>query len=301
MAVQAYVNGQLSEGLGSPLAAAIASNLVAVVLLLGFAVATRGLIRAVAHLRDPVRRVELRPWHLLAGLNGGLYLAAGAEAALTVGVAIFSIATVFGQLVGGLVSDRFGLSPAGARPITAPRLLGVVLGLGAVAIAGAGSAVELQPWLIAGTAAIGAAMGIQQAAMGHITAVTGEPTVAAAINAGGGILMVLTIELVLAALGDGLPPLDIAATSPTDWLGGVFAAAMLGTVAAVVRRLGLLVLALAMVTGQALGSLAVDILAPTTSATLATVAGVALAVAAMAATVLGESRSRPAAPQTGAE
>jgi len=296
------VNGQLGASLGSPLAAAVVNNVLAVCLLLGFAAVSGRLARAVRNLRNPTRRRGLRPWHLLAGINGGLYLAVGAEAAVTVGVAIFSIALVFGQLVGGLISDRFGISPAGRRPFTAPRLLGVALGLTAVAIASAGAGGEIEPWVIVATVLIGGATGAQQAAMGHVTAATGEPTVAASINACGGIAIVLTIELAIAAVGDGLPPLDFAATSPPEWIGGFFAAGMLATVATVVGRLGLLVLALALVSGQTVGSLIVDLVAPASggAVTAATVAGVVLAVAAMAATVIG-GRPRARTAQTGAE
>jgi len=302
MALQTYVNGQLGASLGSPLAAAVVNNTIAVLLLTGFALATGGLARALRRLRDPDRGGRLRPWHLLAGVNGGLFLAAGAEAAVTIGVAVFSVALIFGQLFGGLISDRFGISPAGVRPVTAPRLVGVALGLAAVTIAGAGSGGELQPWLIAATIAIGGATGIQQAAMGHVTAATGEPAVAASINACAGIAVVVAIELAISASG-GLPALDPGATAPPEWLGGVLAALILATMATVVRQLGLLVLALALVTGQAAGSLAVDLVAPAgTAVTAATVAGVVLTVAAMAVTVAGSRAPRRARPaQTGAE
>ena len=53
-------------------------------------------------------------------------------AAAALGVALFTVAVVAGQTISGLVLDRVGIGPGGRRPLTAARLVGALLALGAV-------------------------------------------------------------------------------------------------------------------------------------------------------------------------
>ena len=49
------------------------------------------------------------------------------------GVALFTVATVTGQTLSGLLVDRLGIGPAGKKSITGIRVLGSVLTIAAVA------------------------------------------------------------------------------------------------------------------------------------------------------------------------
>ena len=49
------------------------------------------------------------------------------------GVALFTVATVTGQTLSGLLVDRMGIGPAGKRAITGIRVIGSVLTVAAVA------------------------------------------------------------------------------------------------------------------------------------------------------------------------
>ena len=57
---------------------------------------------------------QVRAWHLLGGLGGAMFIAAGAIGAPEIGVALLSVALVCGQTTGSLAADGVGLSPAGA-------------------------------------------------------------------------------------------------------------------------------------------------------------------------------------------
>ncbi|WP_423784479.1 DMT family transporter, partial [Francisella tularensis] len=50
------------------------------------------------------------------------------------GVALFTVGIVAGQVVGGLVLDRIGLGPGGRVMLTVPRMFGAVLAVIAVAV-----------------------------------------------------------------------------------------------------------------------------------------------------------------------
>ena len=67
-----------------------------------------------------------------------------------IGVALFIVSTVAGQSVTGLVVDRFGIGPGGARPLTPNRVAGAVLMVVAVGIAMSSSLkLSVSPWLLA--------------------------------------------------------------------------------------------------------------------------------------------------------
>lgn len=132
IAVQSYVNGRLGSSLGSGELAAAVNNVTGLAVLAAIAAAG-------AAPRALGQRAGVRPWHLLGGLGGALMVTAGAVAAPKIGVALLSVALVCGQVSGSLGADRVGLSPAGRRHVTAPRVVGVALAVCAVALAAAGA------------------------------------------------------------------------------------------------------------------------------------------------------------------
>ena len=273
IAVQAYVNGRLGHSLGSGELAAAINNLTALVAIGPLTIAMRAPPRALRN------RAGLRPWHLLGGLGGATLVIAATIAAPRIGVALLTVALVCGQTTGSLAADRAGLSPAGRRHLTAPRVLGVVLAIGAVALSTLGARTSPQAGLIAFAVIAGVATSLQQAANGHVARITGEPMFAGTVN-----VVVGAVALVIvAAIATGLsPPRGWSAPAP-EYVGGLLGAAIATTMLVVVSRLGVLRLMLAVIAGQALGGLAVDLIAPVRgeSVTAATVAGVALTFAAV--------------------
>ena len=284
LAVQSYVNGRLGTSLGSGELAALINNATGLAALAVIALATGAAPRALR------RRADIRWWQLLGGLGGALMVTAGAVAAPKIGVALLSVALVCGQTGGSLGADRAGLSPAGRRHVTAPRAIGVLIAVGAVALTAVGARTSPQAGLIALAIVAGAAMAVQQAANGHLGRVTGEPLFASTVN-----FLVGAIALVVvAAIATGLSaPHGWSAHAP-EYLGGLIGVGAATSMLIIVSRLGVLRLMLAVIAGQAFGGLAVDLVAPVRgeSVTVATVAGVALTFVAVLVSARGDQGAR---------
>jgi bacterial/archaeal transporter family-2 protein len=215
---------------------------------------------------------------------------AGAVAAPKIGLALLSVALVCGQASGSLGADRAGLSPAGRRHVTAPRVVGVLIAVGAVALTAVGARTSPDVGLIALAIVAGVAMAVQQAANGHLAQVTGEPIFASTVN-----FLVGAIALVVAAaIAAGLTPAHGWSAPAPEYLGGLIGVFAATSMAIVVSRLGVLRLMLAVIAGQAAGGLAVDLVAPVRGQTVtaATVAGVALTFVAVVVSARDDQGSR---------
>ena len=290
LSLQAFVNGRLAGSLDSALLAGTVNNAVGLTALLAVAVALGAPGRARRELR---RSGRPRVWQLVAGANGALFIVVSATAAPEVGIALLTVALVCGQMAGGLLVDRFGLTPAGRRGLTWARLLAVGLTVAAVALAALGARGEPQLLLLALAVLAGAGVAVQQAAVAHVTRITGEPVVAGALNFLMGALVVTAVTAVLADLPEG----GLSAP-PGEWIGGLLGATVTVLLARVVAVLGALRVVLAVVAGQSLGGLVIDVIAPVPgeAVRVGTVVGVALTIAAVAVSGRGTPAARsPAA------
>lgn len=236
------------------------------------------------------------PWWILVSVNGALYVIVGAAAAAKIGVAVLTVALVCGQALGGLASDHAGLSTAGRRHVTRARAAGVVLAVVAVVIGAVDAPGHFEAGLLALAVLTGALLTVQQAALSHMTRLTGEPFVAAWVNTS--VALVTIIVVVLVTSGGAIPD---GASSPAIvhlLAPGLIGVAFLIMVAVVVRVLGLLRLTLAVVAGQAVGALGLDLIAPAPDrpVTAATVISVVLTFAAVAISSAGMPSRRDAAP-----
>lgn len=141
LSLQSFLNGRLGARLGSAELAAGVNNAVALACVALIGTITGVPARAFRHLASAQR---LRWWHMLAGINGALFLTVAAYAAARVGIALLTVAVVCGQTLGSVGVDLAGLSPAGRRPLTTFRLLGVAFALTAVGLAALESSGDVQ-------------------------------------------------------------------------------------------------------------------------------------------------------------
>jgi len=277
LAVQARVNGALIAPIGSAAVAALVAYGVASAALLPLVAGFR-LSRRLPRGR---RRGPVRWYWWLGGLAGAGVMAATAAGVPRVGVALVSTCLVAGATAGGLVADWAGIGPGRPRPPSLRRLLGAGLAVGAVGVGTIGQrAGHGQPLLVLLVFAAGLASAGQQTATGQLARVTGDARVAALVSslvAAGGLAAVVGS---LAAAGR-LPRLSWPA-SAWMYLGGL-AVALYGTVAAAaVRRLGVLLVSLATVSGQLLAAVALDAVVPAAGRLRATaVLGALLTLAAV--------------------
>jgi len=216
------------------------------------------------------------------------------------GVALFTVAIVAGQTIGGIVFDLVGLGPGGRRPLTVMRLLGAVLAL--LAIGWAVSAqlahdVPLVLMVLPFVAGLGA--GWQQAVNGRVKAEAGSALTATVVNFAVGTAALVIVMLVHAASA-GWP--EALPADPWLYAGGAIGCVFIAGQAMLVRVVGVLLLALCGVAGQLAAALALDLFAPTADrpVDLATVGGTVLALIAVAVASIRWSRHKHVAPDTDA-
>ena len=286
ISLQSYLNGRLGAEVGSATIAATINNMVAFLATLAVVLATRALPRARARLRALGRPPA---WQFLGGLGGAALVLVAATAAPEVGVALLTVALVCGSTGGSLPVDAAGLGPAGPRPITFPRVAGVLLAIVATAISALGARSNPDALLLALALAAGLGMSLQAAANGQLARATGEPWAASLVNVtvGFAVLAVAAVVTLATSSLDGLP------ANPLLYPGGLLGAFVVVVGATAVQTLGVLRLGLAMVAGQMAGALIVDLVAPAPgeAVTATTVIGVVLTMVAVAIS----GRGRPGA------
>ncbi|MEX2288845.1 MAG: DMT family transporter [Mycobacteriales bacterium] len=279
VAVQQRLNGELKTALTDALLTAVVSfgtgllAVLAVVLSRPAARAAFGLVRQV-------------PWpQRLGGLGGALLVAVGAAAAPEIGVALLTVGLVAGQTGGGLLVDRLGLGPGGAHALTLPRIGGAALCLVAVGISVLGEgARSADPLLLVLVVLAGLGVAVQQALNGRVRRSTGDAGVAVLVNfLVGGAALVLGWLVHVAYSGLQVGPWP----GPEQWYlyaGGPLGAAFVAVAALTVRRLGVLRLGLAIISGQLVGALLLDLTVPVhdQAVDVLTVVGVLLTMVAVA-------------------
>ena len=253
--VQTFLNGRLAGDLGSAALAAAVNNGLALGALLVVGAATG----APARLASAARRGR-RPrwWELATAATGAAFVIITTTLAPEVGIALLTVAVVCGQSAASLVLDGLGLNAGGKRPFTVRRVLGAALAVVAVAVGAAGGHDDVRVGLLLLGVAGGVAFALQQMAVGYMTRSTGEPFAGATLAVA---MAGLGIWLFALATTGGSAPGGWSAP-PLHWIGGLLGAVVVSVVARVVGPLGALRLTLALVAGQSLGALALDIAAP---------------------------------------
>jgi transporter family-2 protein len=291
-ALQSRINGGLAGAIDDPHTAAVISfGSGLIILFIALALwrpGRRGLGRVVEALRDG----RLAWWMVLGGLAGAWFVTTQGLSASVVGVALFTIAIVAGQTIGGVLFDLVGLGPGGRRPLTAPRVIGAVLALAAIVWAVSAQVARDVPILVMAlplVAGVGSAW--QQAINGRVRSVAQSALTATVVNFAVGTAALIVVMVVHAA-SVGWPT-----SMPGQWwlyAGGALGCIFIAGQAVLVRIVGVLVLALCGVAGQLATALALDLLAPTTGAGVdaATIGGTVLALVAVAIASVRWSRRR---------
>ncbi|MGP4015469.1 DMT family transporter [Saccharopolyspora sp. 5N708] len=294
LAIQARINGTLGARMDDALAAGVISFAGGFIVLFGctFAIprARRGCRNLSAELRKPG---GLRPWQCLGGVCGGYLVFSQAMAATALGVAMFTVAVVAGQVTSGLIVDRLGLGPAAPQHVTPARLFGAGLAVLAVVIAVSTQLGGAQTsWLVLLPALAGLGLGWQAAVNGRMRQAADSAVFAAFFNFGVG-MAALALAFAVEAVLRGLPQLPAEAWLYTGGFLGIF---VIGGSVALVRYTGVLVLSLGMIAGQLVGALLLDLLAPVVGAgvSMSTVLGVLLTLVAVGVAAMPDRAGRDA-------
>ncbi|HEU0181549.1 MAG TPA: DMT family transporter [Agromyces mariniharenae] len=302
-ALQSRINGQLAHAIDDPFTAAAISFGSGLAILLVVLAAWRPGRLGFGRVAQALRERRLAWWMVLGGLAGAWFVITQGLSAGVVGVALFTVAIVAGQTLGGIVFDLIGLGPGGRRPITPTRVIGAVLALAAIGwtvSAQLAHDVPILLMLLPFVAGVGAAW--QQAVNGRVRSAAESALTATVFNFGVGTSALVVVMLVHAASA-GWPE-----AMPNEWwlyAGGAIGCVFIAGQAVLVRIVGVLVLALCGVAGQLAAALSLDLLLPTADrpVDVATIGGTVLALVAVVIASLGWTRRRhaiPPPPRTGA-
>jgi transporter family-2 protein len=247
-------------------------------------VASSARARAGAH---RLRRTRAPLWWYLGGVAGATVVGSSAGAVPEVGVSLVTVLLVAGATAGGLLVDALGLGPGGRVGATGLRVTGTVLAIVAVCIGAIGQHASFRPALLALVGVAGVASAGQQAANGQLRLASADARVAALVSFVVGVLALLALAGVLSLAGH-LPRVRWP-SDPVLYIGGFLGVIYIVVAAALVARLGVLMLTLGTVSGQVVGAVLIDAVAPTSGLrlTAATIVGAALTLLAVGVTVRG--------------
>lgn len=260
VALQARSNGELGAELEDPYVAALVSCTVGVAtLLLVTWIAPQGRQRLRESLRL-IRSHSVPIWALSGGLAGSFLVLAQSAAIRTLGVALFSVGSIAGQVIMGIVLDRVGLGTGRQLAIRPARLLGAALAVVAIVVTSVGiHHVGAASWLLVLPLLAGMGTGWQAAVNGRLRQATGSALTATLLNFSVGLIPLVFITGT-ALLISGWP-----AHWPTDvwpYVGGLLGVAYVGLSAFLVRSTGVLLLGLAIIAGQLISALILDTAVP---------------------------------------
>ncbi|CAN5135233.1 DMT family transporter [soil metagenome] len=260
VAFQSRINGELGHELDNGYLAAFISFGSGFVIMAIIALAIPGTRRGVAGIFRSIRAGTTPWWYAVGGAAGGLFVLSQGLTAATLGVALFTVATVTGQTLSGLLVDRSGLGTMLPKPITAFRLVGAVLAVLAVAFSVSPQVQGGIPlWVLILPLLAGLSLGWQQAVNGQVKEISNSALTATFFNFLVG-ATVLGIVLLVHQLVAGAP--IHFSDKPYLYLGGINGIVFVAGYAIVVRYTGVLVMGLAAIAGQLVASLFFDIVFP---------------------------------------
>lgn len=289
--VQSRANGELGSAVGSATEAGTISfgtGLLAALLLAAVQPRIRVGLRRIA---TAVRDRRLPSWQLFAGFLGGWFTVVQSYATPLVGVAAFSVGMIAGQTAMSVVVDRLGIRTGVRHHVSPRRIATAVITVLAVLVSGAdrldlGSG-ELFPLIAA--VVIGAVVAFHRALNAHINDHAQESLATSLLNFATGFAMLLVID----AIGVLAGTTTLRVPEGPWWMftGGVIGFAYIAMAAVGVQRIGVLMFTALSVAGQLLGSLALDLLVPSSGITVGPniYAGVALS---MLGILVGVARPR---------
>lgn len=292
VATQTRVNGQFSQSVGSPTAAAMLSAAMGLLILTPIVWLAAPLRAGVTHIPSAVRRGDLPRWALLAGALGGFFLFSQTFAVPSLGVAMYAVLVVASMTTASLVVDRIGLGPAGPQAVSARRVGGAALAIVAALVA-AGPDLSVGTFaLVAALVAVAAGTGgaTQSAMLGRLGVASGQPLAAVWVNFVGATVALAAVVALATARGAAwqVPP------ASWQWLGGPLGLVIVVTIVLAVPRAGVLLATLAMTAGQLFGSVLWDWFAPIAGrgADLWSVTGTVLLMGAVTLASGGGRRAR---------
>ena len=290
--LQSRVNGELSVLVESGIQAAMVSFTTGLIMLSGYAVFSKSTRAGLSNLYAALKNRKIFWWQCVGGSVGASFVAIQSITVPLVGVAIFTIATVGGQIASSLVVDRLGVGPQGKIQPTLNRVVAAIVAIIAVGVSVSNRIEGGDIPVLAVIAALGVGAGVsfQHSFNGHVNLQAQSPVTAALLN----FIVGTTLLYVVFAVGtlNGSLQFHPLPNGPFYlYLGGLFGLLFIVTASRVIKTLGSLKFAMGSVTGQLIGSLLLDIFVPTAGAVISIQLLAAIALTA-AAVVLANLKTR---------
>jgi len=132
LALQPAVNSAMAGQLGSPILAAVVSIIISMVMLLAYWMTVDNFTGTLGNI------AKLPLWVLLGGAAGAFFVAGGVLVAPKIGVVMFIICVVAGQMLGAAFVDLVGAFGMAVREISLTRTMGIGLVISGVILAQTG-------------------------------------------------------------------------------------------------------------------------------------------------------------------
>lgn len=258
--VQSAVNGRLGADLGDGHLASIISFGSGLTLMLLFILPVRRTREAFISLPGHLRHRTI-PWpNFFAGLCGAVIVLSEGISVGALGVATFQTSLISGMVISGVVCDRLGIGVDFKQALSVFRILGAILAVTATVLVVSPNFEIPHALGLAILPFVGGLLaGWQPAGNSNIGRLADSMLVSITWNFVVGFTVLTLAFLVRLATGHA----ELAL--PSAWwmyLGGPLGLASIALMALLVRRLGLLLLALASTAGQLVGSILIDSLIP---------------------------------------
>jgi len=264
IAIQSRINGELSFRLGDSLEAAMVSfgsGLIFVTLLVIFRRKNRNGFKLIF---KAVGKKELPKWRLGAGVLGASFVAMQTHVVPIAGVALFTVASLAGQTAISLFVDKVGLSGGAKSAITKRRVIAALITVIAVVVSAwdrfSMSNFSIMAIVLAVLA--GTWVGVQRALNAQINIYSTQSFATSLLNFITGSTFLFTL-LVIRFLNSGHPISKLVSAPWWVYLGGSIGVIYIAFSATAVQHMGVLVFTLFSVGGMLIGSLIIDLVAPT--------------------------------------
>jgi len=269
IAIQARANGQLSHLMKNNIEAALVSftsGLIAILVVTAFNPTIR---RGAARLRTAVKAKSISRWRLLAGMLGGAAIATQTHTVPLIGVAVYSVTAIAGQTAISLFVDKVGLGGGSPQHISARRVIAAAITVAAILISVLDK-LQVSTYSLAAvvlSTLAGCVIGIQRALNGSINVHSGQSYTTSLLNFVMGTFFLSVFLVVMMIVRHE----HLYALPTHPWwiyLGGITGVIYIAMASTVVQHLGVLTFTLFSVGGQLVGSLVLDLVLPTSGASV---------------------------------
>jgi bacterial/archaeal transporter family-2 protein len=268
VALQSRINGELGLALGDGYVAALfsfTSGLVLLTVMMAFTPSARaGLVL----LREEIRVGRVPWWAVTGGVGGAFLVLTQGLSAGVLGVALFTVAVVTGQALGAMAIDTRGWFGVLRVRLTGWRVVGAVLAIVGAVVALDVSSGSLEGVVLAFVLPLlaGFGTGYQQAVNGQVKRLVGSALTATFVNFSVGTALLAVVTAI------SLPFTGGPSSMPEGWwlwTGGIVGTVFIAIQATTVGVIGVLGLGVSIVTGQLMGSIVLDLVAPVASSEIA--------------------------------